>query len=440
MTDHGSQQFEDYGGFFKHKSREGYGAFLGNWKKETGQVDVWLHTKCPPVALWRHQFYKIEAKEEKETREITRQVWSNNLNCFEREDVLKKQYKLDDNDNRLLPPRICPACRLIDWVRNAVLDNVISWTTPVFKFEGTDPKKNVILHAGGMYGGFGGDLTPAEKAELASHGIYQKEAWKENMMAKLSYVFAVVTTNEIGKGVQIAIENALLGDKIKGVVNDKMLELGEEEGDPSVKPYAFRWMYRKDEPEFGKKYHVVAMRRLPLTPEIEELIRGPAPDIKRIAEPFDVATARATWERHCLLPNVPWDAIFEGHDTTQKEPEPARTEVAPAQIASAGAATVADPAMVACDVCKHLMHETEATCGKCGTTYDLATGAIVARGTKHLAPPPAQPRARSAVAPAAPPASTPAPAAQRPTARGAGPTGRRAPTPPGPPDDDDIPF
>src|SRR5262245_45512508 len=130
-----SQQFKDYDEFYGHRSRELGGAFLKSWKKD-GSVDIWLHTGCPPMPVWRHQFHKVEAVEDRNTREITRQVWSNNLVCHEREDVLKKQYKFDNDQNRLLPPRSCPACRLIDWVRIQVLDDKLDWTTPIFKFEG----------------------------------------------------------------------------------------------------------------------------------------------------------------------------------------------------------------------------------------------------------------------------------------------------------------
>lgn len=333
MTDH-----DPFSDFISHSSRDNSGGnFLGNWKKrQPPQVDVWMHTAVAPKAVWRHGFFKVETREDKDTRDVKRVVWSFNFNCHDPEEVVKKQYKTGDDGHRTTPPHSCPMCRMLDFVRAAVADGRLSPLDPVFEFRGSDDDEAIVLTAGGLYGGF-----PKKKADFADDeedGITWKQfraaglslqgddagaVWKQQAMAKLSYVFAVVDNKDVSRGVQIATEGALLGDKVKEVMAARKERLGVEEGSFAKNPCAIRWFHRPDEDEFNKKYAAtdIGHNKLPYTEEIQELITENGQDaIARVnaqAQPGDVVQLRMLMEKYAVV-DLPFDEFFEGHDTTEK--------------------------------------------------------------------------------------------------------------------------
>lgn len=254
--------------------------YLDRWKKNTPpQVDIWLHTQALIESLWRHNVPRIVERERDGEKSV--EVWSGNWNCWESEDVLINQYKRDyEAGTRAYPPCICPVCKLIEYVRDSVEQGDLVWTAPIFRFAGSDASKSLVIRAAGLYNGFSKkDLSDNEKNELKEARIYRTEAWKQNMMAKMSYVFTVVNNAEPGKGPQIAIETPLLGDKVKEVINKAMMS-AEDEGNPLENPYAIRWMYKPDESQFDRKYDAVKMDRIPYTKEIQSAICDTkAPDL-----------------------------------------------------------------------------------------------------------------------------------------------------------------
>jgi hypothetical protein len=408
--------------FLSHSGRDGGGGgkFLGNWKKrEPPQVDTWMHTALSPKPVWQHGFYRVETRENKDTREMERVVWSMKFNCHESEEVLKKQFKIDDDGHRVAPPCRCPMCRMADIVRVAVLDGQIDPLEPIFRFEGSDPADAVVIHAAGIYGGF-----PRDREDFADEGpltfkrfrdakLSLKDVWKENMMAKLSYVFAVVDNKEPSRGVQIAVETALLGEKVRGVIADRRDRLGVEEGSFARNPCAIRWYHRPAEKEFNKKYHAIdlALSKVELTDEIEKLIRSDARAvIDRVNDqcvPGDAAMLRALMERYSLV-ELPWDRIFEGHDMSKprdskdKPPKASsrrrdenyedaapRAAVSSAKPDSTPFDDEDDDLPFECEECGEPVSATATECPKCGAPLDAEDAAPAAPPpqTKKADPP-----------------------------------------------------
>lgn len=392
--------------FLGHSSTSRGGSKFANWRKrQPPQIDTWLHVQSSIVALWRHGWPRL-VEIDRDGEKVT-EVWGGNFNCWEPEDVLKRQYRRNDDGSRVAPPTICPHCLLLEYLRGMVRAEKLSWTEPVFRFEGDDPQQAQVLTVGGLYNGFSGELSRQQVAELRRAGIRRDEAWKENTMAKCSYVFSIVDHVEPEKGVQIAIETTALGDAVKRVIRDQIDALGAAEGHPLKNPYAIRWQYRPTEQEFSKKYHALAMPKLQLTPEIRELIFDAAPpDLSGIIGRGNVASLRSTMEAHALI-ELPFDKLFaaaeeaEGVPAPQEgapnrasarstgskpkpaAPPPADEEEAPKAPPARRQAKPKEPegpvepvrpagtVTLPCDACGATMGETEDTCWKCGAKYEL---------------------------------------------------------------------
>ena len=382
--------------FLGHSSteRRGGGARVLNWKKRNpAQIETWLHAQASIVALWRHGWPRVVERERDGEKVV--EVWGGNFNCWESEEVLRKQHRRDDSGARIAPPRVCPICLMVEHVRGLVSAGKMEWTQPLFAFKGDDSDKDTILTAAGLYNGFNGDLSRQEIADLRKAGVRRDEAWKQNTMAKCSYLFAIVDNSEVEKGVQVCIETTALGDAVKRVIRDQIDSLGEREGHPLRNPYAIRWEYRPQEQEFSKKYRALAMPRLELTPEIRDLINGPLPDLGEHIGRGNVAALRASMESHALV-QLPWDRFFAAAEaeegvSTPKATSPApKAESAPEGPSSAsneaspvrrrGAAAKTGPVepswpegtkLLPCDACGANMAETDSTCWKCSAKYEV---------------------------------------------------------------------
>lgn len=297
--------------FLNHKGTAFDGAGrLGKWKDD-GSIDVWLHTQRVPQPLWKHQFFKIEARENKETKRINKEVWSFDFVCHEAEAVLKRQYRYEDDDiTRESPPEACPLCKALMWVRTMVKKKKLDWKEPIFRFEGSDKDKAVVIHAGGWWNAYKDvERGSADAEELNDAGIYLKDSWKENGFAKLSYVFTCVDHAHVDEGIKVAVETGLLGDKVKAVIRKAMEELGDEEGNPFVNPFAIRWKFDDKARKFDEKYDAVKLGKLKITDKIEELITGKAPSISHITGKGDAKKLRALMEKHALI-EMPFDKFF----------------------------------------------------------------------------------------------------------------------------------
>jgi hypothetical protein len=407
--------------YMQHSNRGGGGrkSYLKQWKNEAPfAITVWLSTQASIYTLWRHNFQKVEPRENKDTKEKTREVWMNKLVCWESEEVLSKQYWRDKfSGEREYPPQVCPHCLLIEDVRRRCMrgaeiraerekvttadvakrekeirkaqlaEDALDWLMPLFRFEGTDPTKTVTIHAGGMYNAFGSkDLTEGDKKRMAAvprtegGPIYSKDSFKQSQWAKMEYVYVVANHDDVAAGLQIAIEPNLLGDKMKSEIAKQMKRNGQEKGNPILHPYAFRWEHNSDKTiSFDKKYDATAMDQLGMSPAIEKLVRGTdPPDVGPLLERFNARTHRAMLERHALV-QLPWDEYFraafaleargeKGQEEERRAPEVGREIEVPDDDA-------AEEEEVECDGCHEAMPASATKCPHCGAEYEVEVAA-----------------------------------------------------------------
>ena len=389
--------------FLGHSSSDRGGRVL-NWRKRNPpQIDTWMHTQGRIVALWRHGWPRLVDYERDGEKSL--EVWGGSWNCWEEEAVLRRQHKRRDDGSRHTPPVICPMCLLLEYLREQVRTGGLSWTAPAFKFEGDDDSQTQILTVAGMYNGFGGELTRSEVQELRRAGIRRDEAWKQNTVAKCSYVFSIVDHNDIGKGVQTAIETTAMGDAVKRVIRDQMDSLGETEGHPLRSPYVIRWEYKPQEQEFDKKYRALAMPKLQLSPEVRELIYdAPLPDIASMIERGNIASLRSVMEKHALI-DLPFDKLFEAAENTMGQTAPEQEPAPSAPKPAARRSPKSEPSQpdypagtvtLPCDACGATMAESDVTCWKCGAKYEVDPPAESPAKPPEAPMPPAKPTAASA--------------------------------------------
>lgn len=392
--------------FLGHETRSGGSGsqFLRGWRKrESGSIDVVLHKKAPIVALWQHGLPRIFEQEDKKNGSRTRRVFSGTFNCLEEESVLVKQYRRDRNTGeRVLPPVVCPVCRLLESLRGLYETNVLSFTEPLFRWEGDDPNETQELTLGGMLNLYGKDeLSQEQRREMKSAGVKLNEAWKQNAWSKCNYLFVVVDTSSVEDGVQIAIETTALGDCVKECIHGQMTSLGEQDGNPMLKPYAIRWEHHPKAREFNKRYKAIAMPRIKITDEIVELIESEPPQLEGIIKPGNITQLRAELESRCILKDpsvIPWDDIFgpaekagfgedsdDDDDDEGAEPEEVAEQMAATRASkskSGGRRRKKEPEpepepeedsdeeKIPCDDCGFMMGPKETVCQKCGAEYE----------------------------------------------------------------------
>jgi len=383
-------EFDDFDAFRNHKGGGGGGGGkrLKGWK-EKGKLDAWLHTQRLPVGVWRHSFPQLIVKEDRDTRDVIKLIFPTSLVCHESEAVLKEQYSRTPDGEREVRPESCALCKMIEHVRGMVERNEIRWTDPIFEFKGaTDPRQNITLRAGGIYNAFGSKkLSEADKADMKKHGIFGSEAWKQNAMPKLSYVFPLVDNNDVASGVQVTTESALLKDKVVSVINKEMESDGAEDGNPTIRPYCIRFVYRADATDFKEKYDALPLRKVQLSAEIERLIRAEPPDLSMFTSPFNASTVRSNLERHALI-ELPWDDFFgdvqaDADERSDADERPSEREMAKPKVESeppkaeakagrkktppAPKDEMGDP----CDDCGAPMGKRDSVCKKCGAKYEV---------------------------------------------------------------------
>jgi hypothetical protein len=304
--------------FLAHKTQERSGGFLKDWK-DKGKLDNWLHTKHVPECVWTHSWPTVVAREDKDTKEVIRHVWSKSYVCPEPENVLKKQYFRDKETGLLkLAPRYCGLCRFLDWVYMQILTGKLKIEQPLFKMSGDIEKETALLHAGGLCNQLKADkLSDGAKSRVAKAGISLRESFKENVMARAQYIAVIVDDNDPGAGAQIATIASSLGDKIKDVIAESMDNAEETKGnadlgDPLTHPFLFRWIYDEKEEDLNKKYKVRKIEKKP-SDAIREIIFSDEIDLSNQFAPMDQKTMRALMEKACLLKGKdapPWDELF----------------------------------------------------------------------------------------------------------------------------------
>lgn len=438
--------------FMGHKTSAPRGEYLEsakNWPLVEGSkppvkgVNVVLHTQNSIYVLWRHGVPRVVA-DKKDADKLS--IWNGNYVCFENEDVLKQQFKRHDDGTRKLAPKSCGICKMNEWVYQQIINNKLPWTKEVFRFEATSSQDSRVIHAGGMCNLFGrNDLADDEKAELKKHGIFLKDAWKENCNAKANYMFLVVDYDNPGSGVQVAIEPSGLGDKVQTMIADRRQSLGMDEGNPQKNPFVMQWTYNEAPGiEFGKKYHARSIDKWKVTqedePDVWDLIHQEPPSVDNIIRPFKILEVRAALEEACLI-SMPWDQFF-GDDGSQQQDEPeerARPGRQAAADSKPSGRKAAPPDELAeeefdCDACdKGPVPASAKKCPFCGIKFAGAEP----DPEPEEAPPPRRPKRATAPTPA----ST-KPASNTTAKQDDAPTGRRPAKGAFPPDSDDgdIPF
>lgn len=314
----------DLEGFMGHSTGGGGGgSFLRGWRKRTPPVvHVWLHTKALFRPLWQHNIPQVRVLKDKDTKEERRVVWSQNFNCHEHEATLTDR-KRNSRGDRERPFEVCPVCKTVEHIRRLVDAGKLAMTDVVFDFKAGDEEEaeRRIIHAGGIYNGFGDDrLSDKEKSAIRASGIKLSEAWRENANAKCNYLFLVVDDAHPDEGVQIALETSLLGDKMKNVLRQQKKKHGENgPWNPLLTPYAFAWEHHPSAKAFGDKYEAYDMPSLKLRPEIKTLIVDEdPPDIDRIKAPGKVRYLREQMERYAMI-ELPFDEIFAEAEERQKD-------------------------------------------------------------------------------------------------------------------------
>jgi hypothetical protein len=488
--------------FLKHNSK-GRGArkYLRNWKeKEPYAIDTWLSCQSSILSLWRHGWLRVTPVENKETRTTTHEVWSDRLVCYELEQTLQEQNNRDrDTGERDTPPKLCPHCLMIEYVRMLVMTQQIDWLTPIFRFPASDPRKTVVLHAAGIFNFFASkSMTDEHRKQMVAlpfdkggplYAGGKQGAWRQNQKAKLEYAMVIADNDHPEDGLQIAIESNLLGSKVQEVMADACKSLGPERGNPLLHPYAIRWENNPSEGiAFDKRFHALKMDRIVLRPAIELLIRGTTPpDLSELEERFNLRTHRAAMERYAVFA-LPFDDFFApafadevkreaeikaaaaaatgqrsqqapevGHTIAPQVPSVYATPIQPLVPAGGNASWPGSPnfaqgvatsppappevPMFGCDRCEKPMLATDAVCPHCGMVYEV-----------EPAPPPPPPpklpsrsQARAMIAsPGMPPAAPPAyPTVSPEAAAAAARVGLPPPSayvPLEPDADDDIPF
>jgi hypothetical protein len=217
--------------FLSHKTMEKGGAFLKDWK-EKGSLECYLHMAHVPTVVWTHKWPTIVVLEDKVTRQATKRVFGKTYVCPEPEQVLKKQYhRSRDTEAREVPPTRCGMCRLLDWVYRQIVEGKLPLEKTLFRVAGDVEKERSVIHAAGFVGMLKPEkLSDAAKERLRAAGVSFKEGFKENCMSKAGYVAVVVDAAKPSEGAQITTLSSSLGDKLKDVIRDKMIEMKKAKG------------------------------------------------------------------------------------------------------------------------------------------------------------------------------------------------------------------
>lgn len=298
--------------FLNHSNRGGGGAYLSSWKKD-GRILVWLHSKEWSAPCWNHPLPRlVEPSKDKDADAADLRVSTSRWVCHESEATLKRQYFREKSGAREFPPELCPFCLVIECVHSLVKRGKLGWLDPVFEWLGDGPDDSLVITAGGMYNAFRAkDIGKEQLREMKRAGIRMDEAWKQDLRARLQYLFLVVDDADVEAGVQKTFETVGLANHLKKAIRDEMRR-NETRGNPSLRPYPFEWTYDEAE-QFDKRYDVLAMTDREMTDAIRRLIVDEeAPDVSRDLEPGNCYQLRVELETHLAKGvSLPFDEIFE---------------------------------------------------------------------------------------------------------------------------------
>lgn len=317
----------DMEGFLGHDPNAGGGGrgkFLRGWRdRKPPEVNIWLHTAVMFTALWQHNLQRVVVRKDRKTGEEKEDIWGNSWNCWEPEAIVSNRNRDWNTGEREAPYTICPVCKMIEWVRGCVRRGEMQPEDVVFRYVTPNGAITREIHAAGLYNGLDDDrFTKEQRAAISNAGIKLSESWKENQLSKCNYMFCVVDHDEPEAGIQIAIETGLLGDKMKSVIRKLRKKLGEQGNwNPLVTPYAFNWEHKPSAKVFNDKYDADdRIGALPLTPDIEALIKGPPPQdqIDKIKAHGRLREIRDQFEQFACF-EMPWDEFFGEAEILEKQ-------------------------------------------------------------------------------------------------------------------------
>ncbi len=309
-TKHGHGHGQSLDEFLNHSTRGGGGGFLSGWKKE-GSIVVFLHPQLWSAPFWNHGVPRVAELTDKETKDKRLVVMTDRWGCHESEALLKRQNFREKDGSREYPPQLCPVCKLIEAVREAYQSGAVEWTAPLFKWESDNEDDTLELLAGGIDNSFSAkELSREQLRELRAAGVNRSDSWKQNLKAKLNYLFCVVAEDDVESGVQKAFESKGLGEKLKKAIKDEIRKR-KDRGNPVLNPYPFEWTY-DDSKSFDDKYDVLARSDDSPSAEILALLQGEPPNIERDVSAGNCFNLRAELEAHYVGPEgaIDFDEIF----------------------------------------------------------------------------------------------------------------------------------
>ncbi len=408
----GSARAHKLDDFLGHDTRGGGGAsFLDNWKKrEPPVLKVLLHTKAPIISVYQHPWPKIVTRE-RDGSDV-QEVWSDNFNSWESEDVLQRQYLRDDEGERQFPPQVCPMAIMLEEVERLMREGELPFDTVLFEFKGDDKDYDKYLFAGAITNKAKKLWDPKNKAvtkDMKRKAIKKgfpgpMHVWKTNMMSKCQYVMTVVDYEDVESGIQVTKETTLVGDKLKKVIRDRRTSEGDDEGNPFVNPFVLQFTHKPKADKFDERYDVVAIAKLEVDDEMRKLIfEKEPPSLDRYTAPGDIVALRASMEDHYVGPAdlLDWDFIFGKAEAIagieqgeEEEPaddeEEAKGEEAESEAEEEAEAEPELPRIIVkrkgkgddqqcfaedgvelygCEKCQAIMRADEVTCYNCGEDY-----------------------------------------------------------------------
>lgn len=357
------------------RKRQGFRtAQLSSWKDDPGSVIVWLHTESgitprlfhlvPYVGkddkgndaikylpfvcheLVEDYFNKVDAKSCPIDRFI---LWLNEKMTKIKCDKCNGKGKIGNKD--------CPNCGGTGATQE-IKDNQVVWSASI-----GNPKVDRVATAIDFVGD--GD-------------------WRSSFKPRVQYVFVVVNAESPGDGLLVAVESSVIGDGIHKTVNSQ-IEKFDNNGDPALHPYPFKFAYNKKAKKPADFYTVDewgSTGKFPLTDEIQELLSKPALDLGYYLNPTKIDQLREIF-KSCIKVDVDVDMFFDnpdGDSVSGEDFDPEKLEKEDATTASVSTQVnnddgpAGDESGVACETClgSGKVGKKQSPCPDCGGTGVVA--------------------------------------------------------------------
>jgi hypothetical protein len=222
----------------------GGGGWLDGWKKKGELLHV-LHREGP-VMRHTHNFRQIRLQEDQSG--VKKTVGWLPWNCWEEEG-----YHRARRQDQPTEAKFCPGCRLIEYfeAREDLGDDTI-----IFSFIGTGRERR--------------DITLIDFVGLGKG----RESFKDNFVAEQQFLISLITPIGPGETPELKFINERwsMAKRIQERVETDIKHLGEDAGEPSVKPIAYLW---KTHTTGGPTVERFAEAKI--TPAIQKLWEGPPP-------------------------------------------------------------------------------------------------------------------------------------------------------------------